>query len=162
MAPGEVLAWTGRLKKLTSTRHKNIILRVVHGDIFSNERLMRFGLRQEASCPNCAEPNESIPHKIKECRGAAEAWSELERAKTRLGLNNLTDLSIENLVGAKDRITKLELALQAELLHRLTSSNARYCPKGMVNKVVKFIGYSETLSKAQKAKFNELLRENNG
>ena len=162
MAPGEVLAWTGRLKKLTSTRHKNIILRVVHGDIFSNERLMRFGLRQEASCPNCAEPNESIPHKIKECRGAAEAWSELERAKTRLGLNNLTDLSIENLVGAKDRITKLELVLQAELLHRLTSSNARYCPKGMVNKVVKFIGYSETLSKAQKAKFNELLRENNG
>ena len=68
LTPGEVLSWTGKIKKLTSTRHNNILIRVAHVDIFSNARLMRFGLRQESNCPNCPEPNESIKHKIIDCK----------------------------------------------------------------------------------------------
>ena len=123
LAPGEVLAWTKGLRKLTSTRHKNIILRLVHGDIFSNARLACFGLIPDSSCPNCNERSESILHKILECPVAVEAWQEMERAKLSLDLNNLSDLSLANLVGAKDRLGKLELTLQAELIHRLTSLN---------------------------------------
>ena len=159
MTPGEVLAWTNSLKKLTSTRHKNILLRVVHGDIFSNARLARFGLRQEATCSNCAEPNESIVHKIKECVNANEAWLELEKAKREMGLSNLTDLSLENMIGAKDMVNKIELALQAELIHRLTSKNDKYCPRVLVKTVVKFIGYSERLKPELKGKFDDWLKE---
>ena len=122
MNPGEVKSWTGRLKKLTSTRHINILLRVAHGDIFSNARLARFGLRQEAGCSNCQEPNESIVHKIKQCPNARASWLEFEKAKREIGLSNLTDLSIENLIRAKDKLSKVELALQAELIHKLTST----------------------------------------
>ena len=158
LTPGEVLSWTSRLKKLTSTRHRNILLRVVHGDIFSNSRLARFGLRQEANCQNCQEPNETILHRIIECSVARAAWVELERVKVRLGLTNLTDMSIDNLIGAKDKTSKLELALQAELIHRLTSKGDAYHPKELVKMVVKFISYSERLDINQKAKFNEVLR----
>ena len=44
LTPGEVKHWTRSIKKLASSRHKNIILRIAHGDIYSNERLCRFGL----------------------------------------------------------------------------------------------------------------------
>ena len=157
MAPGEVLSWTTRLKKLTSTRHKNILLRAMHGDIFSNNRLARFGLRQDGKCANCPELNESIIHKIKECPVANEAWLELERAKPELGLRNLSDLSLENLIGAKDKVSKFELALQAELIHKLTSRNDKYCPKLLVKSVIKLIGYAERLPTELKEKFNSWL-----
>ena len=158
LTPGEVLSWTGRLKKLTSTRHKNIILRVMHGDVFSNSRLLKFGLSQTSNCPNCPSPVESILHKISECPSAGAAWQELERVKGLLGLGNLTDLSIENLIGAKDKVSKIELTIQAELIHRLTSTNIKYCPKELVKRVIKYIGYSERLSPELKARFDDVLR----
>ena len=157
--PGEVLSWTRRLKKLTSTRHRNIILRVAHGDIFSNERLARFGLRQDPNCPNCNAQIESVEHKIIECPGAVEAWLELERIKVILGLNNLSVLSMENILGAKDRLNPLELTLQAELVHKLTAINVKYCPKVLVKKVIKYISYSERLTTEQREKFEEVLRD---
>ena len=153
--PGEVMSWTGQMKKLTSTRHKNIILRVAHGDIFSNSRLTRFGLRQDSSCLNCAAPSESVQHRLFECNSAVEAWRELERAKITLNLKTPTDLSLENLMGAKDRVGKIELALQAELMHRLASGGAVYNPRELIKRVVKYIGYSERLSPDLKTRFNE-------
>ena len=84
------------------------------------------------------------------------AWLEMERLKSALNLNNLSDLSIENLMGAKDRLSKLEFALQAELIHRLCSLNVKYCPKNLVKMVKKFIGYSERLSIEQKNLFDEV------
>ena len=101
-------------------------------------------------------------HKIRECPHALEAWEELERVKGRLNLNILSDLSIENLIGAKDNVTKLELALQAELIHRLTSRNVTYQPKELVKIVIRYIGYSERLDEALKERFNEVLRSWNG
>ena len=129
---------------------------MAHGDIFSNERLARFGLRPDPSCPNCNEPLETIRHKIIDCRSATEAWQELERVKITLGLDTLSDLSMENLLGAKDRLNKIELTLQAELVHRLTSTDAKFNPKELVKRIVKFIGYSERLSPEQKERFNKI------
>ena len=159
---GEVKSWTGRLKRLTSTRHRNLLLRTVHGDIFSNGRLARFGLRQEANCPNCQEPIETIIHKIKECPHAMTAWQELERVKLNLNLNVLSDLTIENLIGAKEHLNNIELALQAELIHRLTSRNERYQPKDLVKTVVRYIGFSERLNRELKERFDVVLRNWNG
>ena len=155
--PGEVISWTRRMKKLTSTRHRNLLLRVAHGDIFSNERLHRFGLTDEPKCLNCPEPVESILHRIIECPLARQAWEELERFKPRAGLTPLTDLSLENLLGAKDHISKIELALQAELLHKLTSINKISCPIRLAKAVVKFIGNAERLTPEMRDKFNSYL-----
>ena len=144
--PGEVVSWTRRMKRLTSTRHRNILLRVVHGDIFCNERLHRFGLITAPGCLNCPEQNESILHRIIECPVANQAWQELEHFKRTVGLMPLTDLSLENLVGAKDHINKYELAFQAELLHKLTSINKVSCPIRLVKSVVKLVGQAEWLN----------------
>ena len=100
---------------MTSTRHKNVLLRAIHGDIFSNGRMFRFGLIPDPKCLNCHDQSESSLHRLIECPKAAEAWELLERAKLRLNLQPLSDMSIENLLGAKDRVNRLELTLNAEL-----------------------------------------------
>ena len=65
--------------------------------------------------------------------------------KSRIGLNPLSDHSLENLLGAKDRLTKIELALQAELLLRIISSKAGYNPERLIKTCAKVIFYSERL-----------------
>ena len=157
--PGEVKSWTKQIRKLTSTRHKNIILRVAHGDIYSNERLFRFGLVDNPKCNNCSEPVESRRHRLLECPKATMAWLELNDVKIRLGLNPLTDLTMENLLGAKDNLDSIELALNAELLHRLAASINDYCPTALVKMVVRTIGHCENLQPELKRCFKEMIRD---
>ena len=159
--PGEVISWTKQIGRLTSTRHRNIILRVAHGDIFSNERLFRFGLVDNPKCNNCNEVVETRRHRLLECPKATAAWIELNNAKVRLGLSPLTDLSMENLLGAKDKLDPVELALSAELLHRLAASgNNLYCPRSLVKMVIRTIGHCERLRPELKRSFKEMM--NNG
>ena len=155
--PGEVKAWTSKIRKLTSTRHKNIILRVAHGDIFSNSRLCKFGLRNSSNCSNCQETLETIQHRIAECPRAVETWRIANEAKQSLGLHVLTDYSIENLLGTKDRLSKLELAINAEILHKLTSRGEGYCSTQVVKASLKLISNSEKLTPELKRRFDEYL-----
>ena len=150
--PGELKAWTRRKKKLTSTRHKNILLRAIHGDIFVNSRLFKFRLTNDPKCLNCQEPVETIMHRLIECPKATEAWRLLEAAKSNMGLENLSDLSIENLLGIKDNVGKLELTLNAELIHRLSTRSEPYCPAAVVRTVIKYISYAEKLDHNMKQK----------
>ena len=155
--PGELKAWTKRKKKLTSTRHKNILLRAIHGDIFSNSRLFKFKLTNDPKCLNCLEPVETILHRLNECPKATQAWHLLEAAKTSMGLENLSDLSIENLLGIKDNIGKLELTLNAELIHRLSTRSESYSPAAIVRTAIKYVSYAEKLDDEMKTKFERWL-----
>ena len=158
--PGEVKCWTRRVKKLTSVRHKNIIMRVAHGDIYSNERLFRFGLIDNPKCSNCNEAVESRKHRLLECPKATTAWNELNAAKASLGLKPLSELSIENILGTKDNQSKIELALSAELLHRLAAfGNNDYCPNLMVKMVIRTIGHCEELELELQRRFKEMMRD---
>ena len=158
LLPGEVLSWTRKLKKLTSTRHKNILLRVMHGDVFSNERLCRFGLRENSACMNCPEQMETIQHRLIECRKAREAWRILDEIRADLGLRTLSALTLENLVGAGDRLNNVELAMQAELIHKLTTKGEGYCPKQLAKAAVLLVGNSEKLQPNLREKFVEFKR----
>ena len=159
LTPGELLSWTNSVRRLTSTRHKNILLRTMHGDIFSNSRLFKFRLRESPTCANCDEAIETVQHRLFECPNAVASWEKLEEFKLRLNLNLLTDLSIENLVGAKDGLSKLELALQAELMLRLSTKSDGYCPTQLVRSAVLMVGNSEKLDQDTKQRFDSIKRE---
>ena len=72
---------------------------------------------------------------------------------------SLTDLSIENLIGAKDHVNKYELAFQAELLHKLTSINKVTCPKRLVKSAVKLVRQAERLDHELSAKVDNYLMQ---
>ena len=86
-------------------------------------------------------------------------WRLLGEAKLRLNRCPLTDGSIESLLGITDNLNKLELALNAELLLKLSTRSEVYCPKALVKSVLKFISYAEKLGTEMKTKFDNLLRD---
>ena len=74
-----------------------------------------------------------------------------------MGLTALTNLRIENLMGAKDKQNKIELALNAELLHKLTSNGDKaYCPLQLVRSTIKVIGHCEKLDSTMKERFKRI------
>lgn len=94
-----------------------------------------------------------MKHRINECPKAIDAWLKLDEAKRQLGLRPLIDLSLENLIGAKERLTKVELALNAELILKLSTKGEGYCPAQLVKATIKLIGNSEPLKGEVKDRF---------
>ena len=157
LTPGELRSWTLRVRKLTSVRHRNILLRVAHGDIFSNSRLNKFGLRDSPACTNCQEQLETIQHRVRDCPKALDAWRRLNEAKLRLNMQQLTDFTIETLLGMKERLSKIELALNAELILKITSTSEPYNAEQMVRSVIKVIVNAEKLKDTEREAFKNLL-----
>ena len=74
LTPSESINWGNRLNKLTSTRHKNTLLRALHGEIYTGEKLLKFGLRDTDKCPRCGEI-ENLNHKILTCAYVERIWN---------------------------------------------------------------------------------------
>ena len=72
-------------------------------------------------------------------------------------LNALSDYSVENLVGAKDRLSNIELTLQSEVLMRLTTKGEGYCPKLLVCSAITFIYKVERLNTEEKERFKRYM-----
>ena len=70
--------WYHRISKLTSTKHKNTLLRLIHGEFYTKEKLHRFGLVDSNLCPRC-DQIETLRHKFFECEYIRRIWEVLER-----------------------------------------------------------------------------------
>ena len=151
LTPGEVLSWTRKIKKLTSTKHKCALMRVAHGDVYTNARLVRFGLSNEPNCANCAADNEDLQHRLIGCRLATQTWELIERKIDAMGLQTLTEITLEGVLGASDLTSKLSLTIRAEVISRILSKAGQpYCPQGLVTASLKTILTVEKLTQEQK------------
>ena len=115
LGPNEVGMWLSNLKGLESTGHKNAVLRLAHGDIYSKSRLFRFGMVDSPMCEQCNEL-ETINHKIFECRFAKALWTELDHVTG----HRPREIDINYVMGAFEGCTKAEMVVHAELITRLT------------------------------------------
>ena len=64
-----------RISKLSSTVHKSLLLRLIHGEIYTKERLHRFGMIDSPLCPRCDEID-TLKHKFYECEYAKRIWKQ--------------------------------------------------------------------------------------
>ena len=139
LSPGENANWTFKLGKLTSTRHKNLLLKIAHGDWYSKERLHRFGLTDHPYCDLCGQI-ETIKHKIFECPSKTRVWQSLARLEGT-DLNQIAE-PIEYALGMHKHDDPSHLAVHAELIQMLLTSERALEPdralaiiKGKINKV---------------------------
>ena len=70
----------------------------------------------------------------------------MNEAKNSLDLTVVNPLTLENILGAGERLDKLDLALQAELLLRLSSKGEGYHPEQVVRSAVSLVFNSERLN----------------
>ena len=149
LQPGEVLSWATKIRKLTSTRHKNSVLRIAHGDVYTNDRLCRFGLIDNPKCIHCDHPIETLIHRLIECPNAARAWHLLSQKLSDLDLIPMGQPTLENILGVGEDLSKLTFALVSELALKLASGNGNAtCPEAMVKSCLKVIAIGEKLPTA--------------
>ena len=86
MTPDQALAWGLSVSKITSTRHKDTLLRLMHGELYTKERLYRFNLTDTPNCPRCGD-TETLEHKFITCDYVKEIWRRTILATNQLRTN---------------------------------------------------------------------------
>ena len=114
LTPNECTSWLKTLNYLTNTAQKNAVIRFCHGDIYSKERLFRFGLNDSPLCDYCNEV-ETVNHKVFECRVAKTFWRELATLTNQAQAT----IDVDYVVGAYAGCSRASLTLHAELISKL-------------------------------------------
>jgi hypothetical protein len=110
-------SWLLKISKLSSVRHREIILRILHGDVYTQERIARFGLSDNVGCPRC-DLVEDLDHKFFDCNYVKRIWNSVDSI---FGTNPNLDRKESNLGVHSDPI---QLCVRAEILKRIM-----YLPK---------------------------------
>ena len=158
--PAQVLTWGNQLKKVTNVKHQNPLLRVAHGEIYTNLKLFRYGLKNNPRCPRCGAI-ESLTHKFINCPYVARIW------KKTIELTNTLRSSIEpgeeasaQVLGLVNGTDKVILTVHAEILNRIYSlrEDANYTlhPKKLIQLALEFLSRREKKSDT-KIKLEDLL-----
>ena len=143
---------------MTSIQHRNLILKIAHGDIYTQEKLNRFGLADSDNCPRCGAI-ETLKHKILECEYVTRIWREVDKLSVKL--NNpivLNQDRIQRALGANEQTTPASLTLHAEILRIIiglkAGQNYLIHPKNIAHNAVQSL-----IIKEKKAEIKELFIE---
>ena len=85
-----------------------------------------------------------------DCPKARETWGKLDEAMNLLQMTLTSPRTIENMLGAGERLDKLNLTLQAELFLKLSAKSEGYCREQMVKSSIALVFNSERLSEDKK------------
>ena len=101
-----------KIKSLTNSKLKAILLRCIHGDVYSKERMQRFGMTDENTCPRCQEV-ETTRHMLLDCSYSKNLWGKISKIT---GISNST---LNEILGLDPKHDKVTLTIHAETLRRL-------------------------------------------
>ena len=140
---GEALNWANRISKLSSVRHRSTMLRIAHGDIYTNEKLFRFGLTDSDKCDRCDE-TDTLRHKFVDCAYVKEIWKHLYRLTNTILTNNPNRLDpVGASLGTSIDTSPTVTAINAEILQRILSlkkdQNYLIHPKRFVENSLKLL-----------------------
>jgi len=113
----ETETWTThqqKFKRLSSVKHKNTLLRVIHGDVFSKARLHKTGFINDDKCERCGNI-ETTKHLLMDCEYTNKLWTHIS---SRLNPDVVT-IDEQFIAGFQKDITTAQLTLHAEILTRL-------------------------------------------
>ena len=159
----ESKTWSLRLSKLTSTRHKDTLLKAAHGDVYTKAKLHRFGLIDSSTCPRCDEI-EDLSHKILSCGYASRIWDNFLQLGNRLTGSVLPNTDRFNLITGNFRMANLSyLTLAAEIIQRLLylkdTETFLIRPKIFVENCAKAILSKETNLEIKETLYSALSRD---
>ena len=143
----ESLNWGLKLTKLTSTRHKNVLLRAAHGEIYTKERLCRYNLIDSSTCPRC-DQTETLEHKLLDCTYVTRIWEFAEACQNKLYIGSNQTLNRKTrLLGSHIESTSASMTLNSEILTRILylkdSQNYLVHPRIFVRQALKAIAVKE-------------------
>ena len=133
---GDSLTWSHRINKLRSVKHQTVLLKTAHGDIYTKDRKLRFGLADNDRCDRCGLPDSRI-HTIAKCQKALEIWNAFRALDNKAPLTEQSDNLLTEVFGIKDPIGN-ELTINAEIIQLLTNSlnsNLQKLPTSLITRI---------------------------
>ena len=129
---------------------------MAHGEIYSKDKLLRYGLTEDNTCPRCLE-TEDLHHKLIDCAYVKRIWT---RFRELTGDRENAD--IENFIlGAYKNCDSAKLTLHAEILGRILGlkENESYLlhPKAFVKNAIMYLRKKEKKNEI-KTELEALLR----
>ena len=118
--PDKIKALGRKLMRLTNTKLKTILLRSIHGDIYSGTRLKKFGMTEWDKCPRCDKP-ETIEHQLLNCHYCKSLWA---------AVSKLTGIPIDNmdrLLGLEDTHDTVTITIHSEIIRKLLAIERPIC-----------------------------------
>ena len=118
------------ISKLTNSKLKSILLRCLHGDVYSRERMVRFGMMEDNRCPRCDEV-ETTQHMLCDCTYVKSIWFEIYK------LTNIKADSLNEILGLHPFHDKVTLTIHAETLRRLLAIERPITdPRALVKSII--------------------------
>jgi hypothetical protein len=108
------------IRRLTSVRHRNMILRMLNGDVLTKSKLSKMNL---ADSPNCATCNvlEDREHLLFECPRTKSIWSRFYQIVKEV-TGRTINLSLENILCLGNHASSLPIVtISVELCMRISS-----------------------------------------
>jgi hypothetical protein len=138
--PNESINYFFNVSRLKSVKHKNLILKILHGDIYTNEKLFKYGMVDSPLCPRCNEV-ETLEHKFATCQYVNRIWLNIfsrTRHTPRLEIDPLQDI-----LNASNDLDPLKLLIHSEILNRINLLNRDQdyltMPKIVVTNAIKYL-----------------------
>ena len=102
-----------KVKKLKCIRTKSTYLRVLHGDIYTGTRLLKFGLSETDECGKCRQ-TENLEHLLARCWYPGAIWSRLKALYRKVDQRHQTydNSSIRFVIGINLSTPKIKLHLE--------------------------------------------------
>ena len=109
-----------KIKKLKSMKSKSFALRLLHGDIYTGAKLLKFGLTETDECSKCRQ-TEDLNHVLKDCWYSGAVWTKVHKLYKKSDTRRQTydRDTLEFVTGAK--LSQPKTKLHIELIRRLTS-----------------------------------------
>ena len=151
LTSAEAASWGYKLSKLTSIRHRVTLLRVAHGEFYTKDKLHRYNLTDDNSCPRCGEV-ETLVHKFVECEYIARIWQYASLTSNYPSASNgHRQVTYKSILGGHVESTMTVLTLNAEILLKISylkdEQNYLVHPKTFVKNCLKAIERNERKTK---------------
>ena len=141
-----------KISNLTNSKLKSVLLRCLHGDVYSKERMFRFGMVNDKYCQRC-DKEETTTHMLLECEYVRAVWNDLSK------LTGINPMSLNEILGVNDQHDKITLTIHAETLRRLLSiDRPSIQPKILIKSIISNLYILERgVTKYQIKKYLEML-----
>jgi hypothetical protein len=144
-----------KIAKIRSIRLRNHMLRVINGDVFSKDRMKRFGMINDDICDNCGQI-ETKEHLLLECTAARKLWEYFSTIyKSTHG--RPYKINLLNVLNCGDNYNSLATTtIIAELVKRQVLNRPIYRNISEVSKLIKeFVNRETSASKHYKIKIDK-------
>ena len=151
LTPLESASWFLKISKLTNVRHRSLVLRIIHGDFYTREKLYRYNLAPDNECKICGEV-ETLTHKFVQCTYVKRINDVLRNIEGQRPPPHVEPE--EEALGAWLTNDLTNITIRAEILQRISylrESSYVMHPKALVKNVL------ETLRVKER---NESIKEN--